>query len=56
MSLIIIAFNNAPVPSPEWQAKDEALNNEIRNKTTGINCLISVFFNLINLYFLFRNF
>ena len=35
MSLVIIAFKNAPVPNPELKAKDEALNNEIRKKTIG---------------------
>ena len=30
MSLIIIAFKNAPVPTPQWKAKDETLNNEIK--------------------------
>jgi protein phosphatase 1B len=35
MSLIIIAFKNAPLPNPEWKAKDEALDNEIRKKTIG---------------------
>lgn len=35
MSLIIIAFKNAPIPNAEWKAKDEALDNEIRKKTTG---------------------
>jgi len=35
MSLIIIAFKNAPTPTPEWKAKDEALDNEIRKKTIG---------------------
>ena len=35
MSLIIIAFKNAPVPSPEHKAKDETLDNEIRKRTTG---------------------
>jgi hypothetical protein len=37
MSLIIIAFKTAPLPNPEWKAKDEALDNEIRKKTTGKN-------------------
>jgi hypothetical protein len=37
MSLIIIAFKNAPIPSPESKAKDEALDNEIRKKTIGKN-------------------
>ena len=37
MSLIIIAFKTAPVPNPEWKAKDEALDNEIRKKTMGKN-------------------
>ncbi|CAF4674199.1 unnamed protein product, partial [Rotaria sp. Silwood1] len=36
MSLIIIALKNAPIPTPEWKAKDEALNNEIRKKTIEI--------------------
>jgi len=36
MSLVIIAFKNAPVPNPELKAKDEALNNEIRKKTIEI--------------------
>jgi len=35
MSLIIIAFKNAPIPTPEWKAKDEALDNEIKKKTIG---------------------
>ena len=35
MSLIIIAFKNAPQPTPEWKARDEALDNEIRKKTIG---------------------
>ncbi len=35
MSLIIIAFKNAPIPIPEWKAKDEALDNEIKKKTIG---------------------
>ena len=35
MSLIIIAFKTAPVPDPEWKAKDETLDNEIRKKTMG---------------------
>jgi hypothetical protein len=35
MSLVIIAFKNAPTPSPESKAKDEALDNEIRKKTIG---------------------
>jgi len=33
---VIIAFKNAPTPSPEWKAKDEALDNEIRKKTLEI--------------------
>jgi hypothetical protein len=37
MSLVIIAFKNAPIPNPEWKAKDEALDNEIRKKTIGKN-------------------
>jgi hypothetical protein len=37
MSLIIIAFKTAPVPNPEWKAKDEALDNEIKKKTIGKN-------------------
>ncbi len=37
MSLIIIAFKQAPMPNPEWKAKDEALDNEIRKKTIGKN-------------------
>ncbi|CAF1117109.1 unnamed protein product [Rotaria sordida] len=36
MSLVIIAFKNAPIPSQEWKAKDEALDNEIRKKTIEI--------------------
>ncbi|CAF1248248.1 unnamed protein product [Adineta steineri] len=36
MSLVIIAFKNAPTPTPEWKAKDETLNNEIRKKTAEI--------------------
>ncbi|CAF4092983.1 unnamed protein product [Rotaria magnacalcarata] len=36
MSLIIIAFKNAPTPSSECKAKDEALDNEIRKKTIEI--------------------
>ncbi|CAF2439625.1 unnamed protein product [Rotaria sp. Silwood2] len=36
MSLIIIAFKGAPIPSPEWKTKDETLNNEIRKKTLEI--------------------
>ena len=39
MSLIIIAFKNAPVPNPDWKAKDEILNNEIRKKTSGMNII-----------------
>ncbi len=39
MSLIIIAFKDAPKPSPEWKARDDALNNEIRKKTIGIHSL-----------------
>ncbi len=35
MSLVIIAFKNAPTPTPECKAKDEALDNEIRKKTIG---------------------
>lgn len=35
MSLVIIAFPNAPMPTAEWKAKDEALDNEIRKKTIG---------------------
>jgi hypothetical protein len=35
MSIIIIAFKNAPIPNPEWKAKDEILDNEIRKKTIG---------------------
>ncbi len=35
MSLIIIAFKNAPIPIPELKAKDEALDNEIKKKTIG---------------------
>jgi hypothetical protein len=37
MSLIIIAFKTAPTPNPEWKAKDEALDSEIRKKTIGKN-------------------
>jgi len=36
MSLVIVAFKNAPTPNPEWKAKDEALDNEIRKKTIEI--------------------
>ncbi|CAF1656866.1 unnamed protein product [Adineta ricciae] len=36
MSLIIIAFKNAPKPDPDCKAKDEALNHEIRKKTAEI--------------------
>ncbi|CAF0944906.1 unnamed protein product [Rotaria sordida] len=36
MSLIIIAFKNAPTPTPEWKAKDDTLNNEIKKKTIEI--------------------
>ncbi|CAF2805081.1 unnamed protein product [Rotaria sp. Silwood2] len=36
MSLVIIAFKNAPTPTPEYKAKDEALDNEIRKKTIEI--------------------
>jgi hypothetical protein len=36
MSIVIIAFKNAPTPTVEWKAKDEGLDNEIRKKTTGI--------------------
>ena len=39
MSLIIIAFKTAPVPTPEWKEKDETLNIEIKKKTIGINIL-----------------
>ena len=35
MSLVIIAFKNAPMPTAESKAKDEALDNEIRKKTIG---------------------
>ena len=35
MSLVIVAFKTAPTPTPEWKAKDEALDKEIRNKTIG---------------------
>ena len=37
MSLVIVALKNAPTPSAEWKAKDEALDNEIRKKTIGKN-------------------
>jgi hypothetical protein len=52
MSLVIIAFKNAPTPSPESKAKDEALDNEIRKKTIGknkqtYNSLFSFSFSLI---------
>ncbi|CAF4122687.1 unnamed protein product [Rotaria socialis] len=36
MSLIIIAFKTAPVPTPEWKEKDETLNTEIKKKTIEI--------------------
>lgn len=35
MSLIIIAFKTAPTPNPEWKARDEALDEQIRKKTIG---------------------
>lgn len=41
MSLVIIAFKNAPTPTPECKAKDDALNNEIRKKTAG-TCVASL--------------
>ena len=47
MSLIIIAFKNAPTPSPECKAKDEALDNEIRKKTIGMKTEKKNFFSLI---------
>jgi len=40
MSLVIIAFKNAPTPTPECKAKDEALDNEIRKKTIGRKIII----------------
>ena len=40
MSLVIVAFKNAPTPTPEWKAKDEALDKEIRNKTIGKKSLV----------------
>jgi hypothetical protein len=40
MSVVIIIFKNAPIPSPELKAKDEALNSEIRKKTIGMNNFI----------------
>ncbi len=43
MSLIIIAFKTAPTPNPEWKAKDETLDNEIRKKTIGRNFLLLIF-------------
>jgi len=36
MSLIIVAFKSAPLPTVEWKNKDEMLDNEIRKKTTEI--------------------
>jgi len=36
MSICIIAFKNAPIPSPEWKRKDETLDNEIRKKILEI--------------------
>jgi hypothetical protein len=54
MSLVIIAFKNAPVPNPEWKAKDEALDNEIRKKTIGKNKFFqensNFIFSLIEIY------
>ncbi len=40
MSLIIIAFKNAPTPTAEWKTKDETLDNEIRKKTIGRDVLL----------------
>ncbi len=52
MSLIIIAFKTAPTPNPEWKAKDETLDNEIRKKTIGRNFLLLIFDgNKKNLFF-----
>jgi hypothetical protein len=44
MSLVIIAFKNAPTPTPECKAKDEALDNEIRKKTIGRKIIIIDFY------------
>lgn len=35
MSLIIIAFKTAPIPSPDKKARDEAFDEQIRKKTMG---------------------
>ena len=40
MSLIIVAFKSAPLPTVEWKNKDEMLDNEIRKKTTGSKIFI----------------
>lgn len=57
MSLVIIAFKNAPVPNPDLKAKDDALNNEIRKKTIGkiskkkhLESMIYLFSFLIEIY------
>jgi hypothetical protein len=47
MSIIIIAFKTAPTPNPEWKAKDEALDSEIRKKTIGKKTVIFFFFQKI---------
>ncbi|CAF0736268.1 unnamed protein product [Adineta ricciae] len=36
MSIIIIAFKNAPTPTADGKARDEAIDNEIRKKTTDL--------------------
>ncbi|UJR27000.1 hypothetical protein I4U23_008306 [Adineta vaga] len=33
MSVVIIAFKNAPAPAADWKAKDELLDTEIKKKT-----------------------
>jgi hypothetical protein len=54
MSLVIIAFKNAPTPNPEWKAKDEALDNEIRKKTIGRKIIYLyirfIYFSFIEIY------
>lgn len=55
MSLIIIAFKTAPLPNPEWKAKDEALDNEIRKKTIGKNIFYLKKNNSLFLFFFYRN-
>ena len=55
MSIVIIAFKTAPVPNPEWKAKDEALDSEIRKKTIGkkmkqIFYIIKISFNFLEIY------